>query len=74
MALQLQPNFDIKALKALVTPEVVSQAVNETEEKAAVLEAAKTLEGPESTSSGYYRISLWTCILVNSPQALIRIN
>lgn len=38
-AFQLQLYFDIKALEALVTPEMVGQAVNEVEEEAVAQEA-----------------------------------
>lgn len=34
LTLQLHPDFDIKAFEALVTPEVVGQAINEVKEEA----------------------------------------
>lgn len=46
LMLQLHPNFDIKAFKALVTPTVVDQAIAEVEKGVVALEAAS-----EATSS-----------------------
>lgn len=45
LTLQMQPDFNIKALEALVTPEIVGQAVNEVEEQVATLEIMNPVNG-----------------------------
>lgn len=49
---QLHPNFNTKALEALVTPTVVNQAIDEVEEKVAAPEAASASGGEVTTSAG----------------------
>lgn len=49
VALQLHLDFDIKALEALVTLEIMGQVVNEVEEEVAAQETVEPVEDPRSS-------------------------